>query len=138
MSASTATQRWAWPAACVGAGAAAFAVLRQVNPYDPQSLLPGCPSRWLTGLFCPGCGSTRCLHALAHGDIATAMAMNPLLVISLPILALMLLHHAELLPRRGQWLSHQLASARGWLWVLLGYGILRNLPWWPFSWLAPG
>jgi hypothetical protein len=27
---------------------------------------------------------------------------------------------------------------RAWLWLLLAYGVLRNLPWMPFAWLAPG
>jgi hypothetical protein len=30
------------------------------------------------------------------------------------------------------------ADPRFWLWLLVAYWILRNLPWPPFSWLAPG
>jgi len=57
------------------------------------------------------------------------MSMNPLLMISLPFLVLLIL-----VPR---W------SRKPWLpWVsftvIVLYGILRNLPYWPFSWLAPG
>ncbi|GAB4372792.1 MAG: hypothetical protein Kow0062_09360 [Acidobacteriota bacterium] len=33
----------------------------------------------LTGLPCPTCGTTRGILALAHGDLATALRMNPLL-----------------------------------------------------------
>lgn len=41
--------------------------------------LPGlCPSRWVTGIPCPGCGMTRSLVCCAHWDFARAAAMHPL------------------------------------------------------------
>lgn len=36
-----------------------------------------CPIHALTGLYCPGCGITRLLMALAVGDISTAYYWNP-------------------------------------------------------------
>src|SRR5437868_6629473 len=47
---------------------------------------PRCLLYALTGLFCPGCGATRCTAALLHGDIDQAFAYNPLFVIALPLL----------------------------------------------------
>src|ERR1043166_3363337 len=41
---------------------------------------PRCLLFLLTGLHCPGCGSTRCAAALLHGDIEQAFAYNPLMV----------------------------------------------------------
>ena len=116
----------------------ALVVLYHVDPNAADSPLPGCPFLALTGLYCPGCGSTRCLHALAHLDLPAALAMNPLLVLSLAPLALLLLHGAGLLPRRLWRLVPVVASPRLWLVLLIGFGVLRNLPWAPFAWLAPG
>lgn len=129
------------PTLLLGAGAAgAVAVLARVDPNAHGSPLPPCPLRTLTGLYCPGCGSTRALHDLLHGDIAGALAMNPLLVVALPVLLLMALRAGELLPTWAPF-EQVLGVARRprlWLWLLLGYGVLRNLPWLPFAWLAPG
>jgi uncharacterized protein DUF2752 len=43
---------------------------------------PPCPWHRLTGLPCPGCGTTRALVALLEGRPATALAMNPLAAIA--------------------------------------------------------
>ena len=39
---------------------------------------PLCPFRWATGLPCPGCGLTRSVVALAHGDLSGAWFFHPL------------------------------------------------------------
>lgn len=119
------------------AGLAAW-TLRRLDPNAADSLLPACPFLSLTGLYCPGCGSTRCLHALAHFDLAAAWSMNPMLVLALPALAIMLAWNAGLRPPMAAPLLQRLGSARLWLWLLLGFTLLRNLPFAPFVWLAPG
>ncbi len=121
----------------VGAGATAL-VLARIDPGAKGSLLPPCPFHALTGWFCPGCGSTRALHALVHGDVVQALAMNPLLVVVLPLLAWMALSAAGLPAPGRRILAPIVANPRMWLAVLLGYWLLRNLPWMPFAWLAPG
>jgi len=129
------------PTLLLGVGAVGVALLlARIDPDAAGSPLPPCPLRVLTGLYCPGCGSTRCLHALLHGDLALAFTMNPLLVIAAPVLVLMALRAGGLLPTWAPW-ERVLAVARRprpWLWLLLGYAVLRNLPWPPFAWLAPG
>ncbi len=120
-------------AAVVGA-----AVLWQFDPNVAGNPLPPCPSRWLTGLFCPGCGTTRALHALLHGDLPGALAMNPLMVVSLPPVAVLLAQALDLLPKPLEPLARRLGNARAWAAVVISYAVLRNLPWPPFSWLAPG
>jgi len=56
--------------------------------FDPAHSLifPPCPLRYFTGLYCPGCGSLRAMHALLHGDLRQALAMNSLTVILLPFI----------------------------------------------------
>ena len=123
----------------IGAGALGAAVtLRLLDPSKPGSGLPPCPFYALTGLYCPGCGSTRCLHALVHFDLATAWAMNPLLLLSLPAIAVLTAYGAGVLPARLLPLARQLCRPVAWGVLLVGYGIARNLPWAPFAALAPG
>jgi len=71
----------------------------------------------------------RALHSLFHGDLKTALFMNPLMVIALPFLFWMIFE-----PR---WMRKPWAA---WLIfiILVAYGIFRNLPFAPFQWLAPG
>ena len=59
--------------------------------FDPMQSrwLPKCMFYVLTGWECPGCGSQRMVHALAHGDLASAWNANPFLVCLIPVLALM-------------------------------------------------
>lgn len=68
---------------CAVAGATL--VLRFVDPNGP-SPLPMCPTRLLFGVDCPGCGGLRATHALANGDIPTALDNNLLFVILVPLL----------------------------------------------------
>jgi len=121
-----------------GLAVGAATVLRRVDPYAPDNLLPPCPFYALTGLLCPGCGSTRCLHALVHFDLAQALSMNPLLVLAIGPVLLLALHAASLLPARAHALVWVVARPMPWIVLLSGYWVLRNLPWFPFSLLAPG
>ena len=125
-------------ASMAGIGVGAVAILSRVDPNRPGSLLPPCPFRTLTGIWCAGCGSTRCLHALVHLDLPQAMAMNPLLIVSIVPVLVMALHGAGLWPARLQWAVLLFARPIPWLVVIVSYWLLRNLPWYPFNLLAPG
>ncbi len=59
------------------AGALAFFAAR--NPYA-ETIFPPCPILHLTGWQCLGCGGTRAMYSLLHGDILRSLAMNPLVV----------------------------------------------------------
>jgi Protein of unknown function (DUF2752) len=115
-----------------------FVLLWQFDPNQAGSPLPPCPFYWLTGWYCPGCGATRAMHALVHGDIAKALAMNPLLVLALPLVVLLLLHRLRALPEKLRSTALFFSDARPWAAVIISYALLRNMPWYPFSWLAPG
>ena len=44
--------------------------------------LPRCPFLAMTGYPCPSCGMTRALRCLLHGDLAAALAFNPLFIVA--------------------------------------------------------
>ena len=48
----------------------------------------GCPTRFLTGICCPGCGMTRAVMHLCKGDVAGAIHYHPL-VFTLPIIVVL-------------------------------------------------
>jgi hypothetical protein len=50
------------------------------------NFFPRCPFHFLTGLYCPGCGSQRAISALLHGEVLAAINFNVLMVLSLPLL----------------------------------------------------
>lgn len=74
------------PPLAAGAGViAATTYIKFVDPNQPGHYLV-CPTRWLFGFDCPGCGGLRATHALANGDIAGAMDHNLLFVVLVPFL----------------------------------------------------
>ena len=120
------------------AAVAGVALLFAFDPNAPGSPWPGCLFRAFTGLYCPGCGMTRMLHALVHGDVAGAASMNVLALLGLPVLAA--LATEQLVQRRllhGR-LRAVVFNGRAWVIAALLFGLLRNLPWAPFTALAPG
>src|SRR5580700_9259192 len=66
------------------AGLVACLYTLAVIPPTETSFYPRCLSHSLTGLNCPGCGTTRALHALLNGRIVQALAYNPLAFMLLP------------------------------------------------------
>ena len=102
-------------------------------------IYPPCPFHLITGLYCPGCGSLRAIHALLHGRILNALDLNPLMVVSIPFLGYGFISLA-LYKIRGRGLP-QLIKHPFWVWaifvLIIVYTILRNIPFYPFSVLAP-
>jgi len=93
-----------------------------------------------TGLHCPGCGMTRAAHATLGGRLGAAFAHNPVGMVLLP-LGLTLLAYEALFwacDRRPPWrLRVGGRGAMALVVLVIGFGVLRNLPWWPFTLLAP-
>jgi hypothetical protein len=106
---------------------ACVALLYAVDPATSH-VFPPCPCHALTGLYCPGCGSLRAMHHLLHGEFRAALGLNPLLVVSIPVLCLLAAY-----PRWAYrpWVSWSAFA------VLLTYGVVRNIPMWPFLYLTP-
>ncbi|HEY1139594.1 MAG TPA: DUF2752 domain-containing protein [Lysobacter sp.] len=124
--------------AVVGATAVFASVgVAMLRAFDPAALWP-CAFHAITGLHCPGCGLTRLLHALVHGDVARAWSMNPLAMIALPLLGVMLVQWWVARPLLPAWLDRVAHDGRAWVVALILFGALRNLPFAPFAWMAPG
>ena len=97
---------------------------------------PVCQFHRLTGLNCPGCGATRALYALLHGDITTALRDNGLFVAVLAAAGM-----------RGAWFAANRLRGRpngefcparyliALLVIAIAFGVLRNLP--ACSFLSP-
>jgi hypothetical protein len=112
-----------------------------VFAFDPSraTFYPSCPFHALTGLYCPGCGSTRALHELLHGHLAEAFGLNPLMVLSLPFLGYLLLPYVALGMGARRIPTVSVPAYWGWMafWIILAYWVLRNVPYHPFTLLAP-
>lgn len=130
-----------WIATLASAALAAGAGFWLLRTYDPNvagNPFPPCMFRAFTGWFCIGCGLTRAMHALAHGDLVRAFAMNPLGVSLIGVVPLMLAWSGGWQPRVLAPLMRWVLEPKLWLVLLPGYWIARNLPWFPFTLLAPG
>lgn len=128
-------------AALAGTAIAIPAGIWLLRTYDPNAAgnpFPPCMFQAFTGYFCIGCGLTRALHALVHGDIVGAFSMNPLAMLTLPVVPLLVAAAYGWKPRWLQPLMRVVGEPKFWLVVLPAYWIARNLPWFPFTLLAPG
>ncbi len=93
--------------------------------FDPAQwhFFPPCMFHQLTGLQCPGCGATRAVFHLLHGDLAGAFRLNQFLFVVAPFIAI-----------TKKWPRILQIPMVGWaaVFVTAAYGIMRNLPFWPY------
>ena len=114
---------------CTGGLLAAAAAWGMYRFYPVLSgYFPPCPFHFVTGLYCPGCGATRAAYFLLHGDLAGVFRCNLLFLPALGFLLWLGLRKKETL--------HPAVLA-GFVVLVVLFGILRNLPWAPFTLLAP-
>ena len=76
---------------------------------------------------------TRAAHELAHGHLRTALHLNALFVLAVPVLFLTGLFSQRTM---AAWSSKPVVWL-GLLAVVVTFGISRNIPVIPFTWLAP-
>jgi hypothetical protein len=74
------------PVAAAGAALAATTYVGLVDP-NQSGHYPTCPFLFITGYYCPGCGSLRAVHALTHGDVGAAVGLNVLTVVGIVLAA---------------------------------------------------
>ena len=119
-------------------GLAAGSVLFLFDPAE-YGFYPVCLFHKLTGLNCPGCGGLRALHQLAHGHLAQAFHLNPLLVLSLPIVLWLLTR--QILGQAEKRSGLAAFTRPQWPWILLSvvvlFGVVRNLSVPPIASLSP-
>lgn len=117
-------------------GAATLWLVRK----GPSGIPLTCVLHDVTGLHCAGCGMTRAAHAVLEGRFLEAFRLNPLGVVIVPLLFL------ALVPEVVGWVRGEVPKwrlpigRRGGIVLLiliLCYTVLRNLPWTPFTLLAP-
>ncbi|WP_326828419.1 DUF2752 domain-containing protein [Streptosporangium sp. NBC_01810] len=123
---------------------AAVAFVGTVDPSEPGHY-PTCPFLMLTGLYCPGCGGLRTVHALVHGDPVTALGLNPLVTLMIPVLVVLWGRWALRAWRgarsggesSGPSVAKSIRPAYVWLFLalMIVFWIVRNLPFGEF--LAP-
>ena len=109
--------------------AAACTTVLLVPPGSKYAVwLPKCMFHELTGFYCPGCGSTRALSSLLHGDLKSSLHNN-LLLIPGGLAVVLLIVKKDLSPNR--------YTAIVIVAILAAFMILRNIPCAPFTLLAP-
>lgn len=135
MSRSLPAPRWL----ALGAAAwAAMAVWALAIAGPPGSGLP-CAFHAVTGWHCPGCGLTRATRALLHGEVAAAFGHNAVGLTVVLFVSALLIRTGWVAVSENRWAPPRWSNRAGWwlLGVALLWALLRNLPWPPFTALAP-
>lgn len=109
---------------------------------DPakHEIFPRCIFNSITGYYCPGCGSQRAIHSLLHLDFAGVVSYNFLFI---PAFLLIFYHYLHpVFNRLFGWKLPNVFYFSRTPWIIFGvivlFWILRNIPVYPFSVLAPG
>ncbi len=128
--------RWLAPLAILGCMAAAATWVLVTNPADDRfNPLGPCAFRAMTGLDCPGCGGTRMVWYLLHGDLLQAARFHLMAFIAVPVLLYAYL--VLVADRVGKFRLPRVSLPGG---IIAGYAlgwvlfvVARNLPWEPFT-----
>ena len=128
---------WWWSLPLAALLLAGIYLLRTYDPNVAGNPFFGCVFYKLTGWYCPGCGLTRALHALVHFDLARAIRMNAFFMLATPIIGLLIWRLYRPLPKMLEIVVKPLANPWPWVIAVPLFGVLRNLPWYPFYLLAP-
>lgn len=105
-----------------------------------EQYFPKCIFHLVTGLHCPGCGTQRAFIALLHGDVLSALHDNFLAVSLSPFLLYVLavfFYNLFSSDKKYSRVFNTFLPARFILILVLVFAILRNIPLYPFSLLAP-
>lgn len=108
-------------------GVTGYAYLKVWLPWTGLSI--PCVFHEVTGLYCPGCGITRTVLSLIHGDLPQAFRFNMLVFVLAPM------YLAYAISTKYKWNMTKNAIMACMLGLTLLFGILRNTP--MFGWMAP-
>jgi hypothetical protein len=117
---------------------AAGAILLLYFFVEPKNgILPKCFFHELTGLYCPGCGVQRSFHALLNGHLLTAIDYNLLFILFLPLIIYFILAFTFGKKYAASSFIYKPLFSITVVIVVVSFWVLRNIPFIPFSWLAP-
>lgn len=121
-----------------------FFLIRYYYLNDPEVAQQGtvfavCPFHFATGLHCPGCGSQRAIHDALHLRIGSALQHNVLFLVVVLIIAA---KAYSIISKKYFSRFHYDLGGRPWftyslVFFVFAFWILRNLPYEPFTYLAP-
>ena len=123
-------RRLASPLAIGGVVAAATLALRLRDPHVAGAW-GGCPTKLLTDLDCPLCGSLRAVNDLTHLDLGAALSSNLVLVLAVPVILFFWGRRLVACWRGGEAMRPLAIPSRVWvagLVVLTVFTVVRNLP----------
>ena len=99
-----------------------------------------CVFHEVTGLYCPGCGAGRACYSILHGQFLEAFCYNPIMTVLLPLIGLYIAARmVDWVVTGGNHIDRKI-NVKFLTWVLVivvVYGVLRNIPVFPFTLLAP-
>jgi len=125
----------------IGVALGLIPLLALLFAFDPAQcrLFPSCLFHLTTGLHCPGCGATRAIHHLLHGHLLEAFRLNALATLLAPALLGALLWERLSRNSARPWSLSRISPALIWtlLSVVLLFGVVRNIPFFPFTVMAP-
>ncbi|MBN1819443.1 MAG: DUF2752 domain-containing protein [Prolixibacteraceae bacterium] len=109
-----------------------------LNP-EEEGVFPECIFHSVTGYYCPGCGSQRAFHNLLHLNFTGVVSNN---LLFLPGMLVLIYGIALPFINRRFNTNYKNILYNKWtpLWIfiiIILFAVLRNLPYYPFSVLAP-
>jgi hypothetical protein len=121
-------------------GAIAFSLfLFWFKPGESMAAVPLCYFYAFTGFHCPGCGITRATHELLNGHFTNALFLNPFVFFAVILIGYGVLYYV--LPRLSLYRLPRLQLSKTTVFtfsiILILFGVLRNLPIYPFNLFAP-
>lgn len=108
----------------------------QYNPSENKGIFLRCPSNFLFGINCPGCGSQRALHHLLHLNLIEALRFNALFVFGFIGMLFIGIRYLFGYKKTIPFKLNKYVFIGLFILVIL-YGILRNVPIYPFTLLSP-
>ena len=121
-------------AACAAAAAGAAALYLYL--FTPQGVPLVCIFHSITGLYCPGCGAGRACYSILHGRFLDAFCYNPLMTVLLPLIGLYIAARVvDWIITGGNHIDRKInvKFLTGVLIAVVIYGVLRNIPVFPFT-----
>ena len=100
-----------------------------------------CAVQKFFGLHCPGCGGTRCAQSITSGDWIAAMGYNAMLMTGFLVLMTTFVFIFVRMTLLGKPAPQLPNISPRWVWFGIGaiavFTLLRNIPTYPFTLLAP-